>query len=197
MTNRLPIELESSKHGYNEISNKTKTNIEEKTENMSQQLLQNTNFNNHDRTTLSSPRRYNFHTKTFSFDKTIHLSDTNTFGSVYFAKFFEFQGCAREEFLKYFMGQDFKYFLDCNFGIHTVNASCKYKKQLMVFDEISVQLQVTHIKRAKFRLSFQTKNNATGECVATGEQWIGFTSKQGKPIPIPNIVLNNLKNFAI
>ena len=142
-------------------------------------------------------RKYDRRTKTFQYERTIHLSDTNSFGSVYFARFFEFQGEAREEFLYYFMGSDFGAFLALEIGIVTVEAKCKYNAPLFVYDDIVVNIQVSQLKRAKFKLTFCIKKRSNNEQSALAEQWIGFTNKNGAPIPIPDIVLKNLKQHAL
>lgn len=142
-------------------------------------------------------RKYDRREKTFQYERTIHLSDTNSFGSVYFARFFEFQGEAREEFLQYFMGNDFGAFLAQEIGIVTVEATCKYYTPLFVYDDIIVNIQVPILKRAKFKLTFSIKKRNDDKQFALGEQWIGFTNKNGAPIPIPDIVVKNLKQHAL
>jgi len=142
-------------------------------------------------------RKYDRRAKKFQYQRTIHLSDTNTFGSVYFARFFEFQGEAREEFLKYFMGNDFEAFLAKEIGIVTVEAKCKYNAPLFVYDDIVVNIQVPQLKRAKFKLTFTIKNQSDDKQYALGEQWIGFTNKEGIPIPIPDIIIKNLKQHVL
>ena len=138
-------------------------------------------------------RKYDRRNKTFKYHRTIHLSDTNMFGSVYFARFFEFQGEAREEFLQYFMGQDLVPFMKERYGMVTVEANCQYKSPLYLYDDITVDIQVAVLKRAKFKLIFTIKNDSSNNIAAVAEQWIGFTSSNGTPISIPEIVLRNLK----
>ena len=142
-------------------------------------------------------RVYNRRTKTFNYERTIHLSDTNMFGSVYFARFFDLQGETREEFLRYFMGEDFAEFIENKYGIVTVEAHCKYHAALFLYDDIVVKLQVTKLKRSKFQISFYTERVSDKQCAAKGTQWIGFTTAEGKPIAIPDIVSKNLKQFVV
>jgi acyl-CoA thioesterase FadM len=153
-----------------------------------------------DRRTVEVPykrRVFDRRTKTFKYERTIHLSDTNMFGSVYFARFFDLQGETREEFLQYFMGADFPEFISQKLGIVTVDAYCKYHAPLFLYDDIVMKLRVTALKRTKFHLEFQAQRTRDKLCAATGEQWIGFTTAEGKPIAIPEIVLKNLKRFVI
>lgn len=139
-------------------------------------------------------RVYDRRAKTFLHERTIHLGDTNLFGSVYFARFFDFQGEAREEFLQYFMGDDLPTFMAQKYGMVTVDARCTYHQPLFVYDQIVTHLQVSIIKRTKFKLSFDIQRKPKQTC-AHAEQWIGFTNQFGKPIPIPDIVLNNLRKY--
>ena len=141
-------------------------------------------------------RRFDRRLKTFMYQKTVHLSDTNAFGSVYFARFFDFQGETREEFLQYFMGKDLAEFINKGFGIVTIEAQNKYKVPLFVYDRIVIKLQVLKIKRTKVNVSI-TIEKISGELAAKGEQWLGFTDHNGRAIPIPEIVLRNLERFEI
>lgn len=142
-------------------------------------------------------RVYDRRTKTFKYDRTIHLSDTNMFGSVYFASFFNLQGEAREEFLQHFMAKDFGTFVEQRYGIVTVDAYCKYNAPLFLYDNIVVKLRVTKLKRTKFEIQFETERQSDKLVAATGKQWIGFTTAEGKPIAIPDIVVKNLKPYVL
>lgn len=150
------------------------------------------------RTTKTDFKRrvYDRRTKTFNYERTIHLSDTNMFGSVYFASFFNLQGESREEFLQYFMGEDFPIFIEQKYGIVTVDAYCKYFAPLYLYDNIVVKIQVTKLKRTKFQVQFETVRHDNNQVAATGKQWIGFTTAAGKPIAIPEIVVKNLKPYV-
>ena len=142
-------------------------------------------------------RVYDRRSKTFKYERTVHLSDTNMFGSMYFASFFNLQGETREEFLQHFMANDFGAFIEQRYGIVTVDAYCKYYAPLYLYDNIVVKLQVTKLKRTKFEIQFETERHADKMVAATGKQWIGFTTAEGKPIAIPEIVLRNLKPYVL
>jgi len=143
-----------------------------------------------------SRRKYNRRDRIFIYSRVIHLSDTNMYGSVYFARFFDLQGESREEFLQYFMGDDLAEFAKKKYGIVTVKANCQYKLPLFVYDKVDILLQVTVLKRTKFKLEFIVQKAETEKTAAIGEQWIGFTNAFGLPIPIPQIVLKNLKKYV-
>jgi len=142
-------------------------------------------------------RAYDRRSKTFKYERTIHLSDTNMFGSVYFASFFNLQGETREEFLQHFMANDFGKFIEQKYGIVTVDAYCKYNAPLFLYDNIVVNLQVTKLKRTKFQIQFETVRHSDKLVAATGKQWIGFTTAEGKPIAIPDIVRKNLEPYVL
>jgi len=142
-------------------------------------------------------RKYDRRTQTFKYERTIHLSDTNMFGSVYFAKFFDLQGEAREEYLQQVLGQDFAEFIQHRYNLVTLEANCHYKGALYLYDNVVVNVQVKILKRAKFKITFSSVRKSDNSCVAIGEQWIGFTSAEGKPIAIPDVVQRNLKNFVV
>ena len=52
------------------------------------------------------PRQFLRREKLFIYERRIYLSDTNSFQNVYFAKYYEFLGEAREELLRYLMKEN-------------------------------------------------------------------------------------------
>jgi enediyne biosynthesis thioesterase len=142
-------------------------------------------------------RNFDRRTKTFLYERTIHLSDTNTFGNVYFAYFFIFQGECREEFFQFLLGADIIPFMQSGYNILTINAHTDYKAALYNGDKIQIQLRVTEVKRTRVKLEFTIVNKANEETAAIGYQWICFADPNRKPIPIPEIFVKHAKRLSI
>lgn len=142
-------------------------------------------------------RNYDRRERAFLYHRTVHLSDTNAFGSVYFARFFEFQGEAREEFLLFFLGADFPAFLEQGYNLVTVNAECKYGAPLYLYDDVLVKLQVSKLSRTKLHLKFEIVRLSDQSIAATGSQTIGFLTSEGKISRVPELIANNLKRKNI
>ncbi|MFA5894000.1 MAG: acyl-CoA thioesterase [Candidatus Margulisiibacteriota bacterium] len=123
--------------------------------------------------------------KEFVFEKTAYLHDTNLFGNVYFARYFEWQGMAREEFFRQVM-PNIQQFLKSGIRLVTIDASMQYKKEVTLFDQVLIKLAVDNLKISTFDLIFTFVNKNTNDVIATGKQKIGFTDALYKVIPIPD-----------
>lgn len=122
--------------------------------------------------------------KEFVFEKIVYLHDTNIFGNVYFARYFEWQGMAREEFLRQIM-PNIQQFLKSGIRLVTIEASIQYKKEATLFDQVLIKLKVDNLKISTFDLIFTYVNRNTNEVIAVGKQKIGFTDALYNVIPIP------------
>ncbi|MGD8569651.1 MAG: thioesterase family protein [Gammaproteobacteria bacterium] len=145
-------------------------------------------------------RKFDRRSREFIYNRSIHLSDTNSFGNVYYARFFDIFGEAREEFLLYILGDKFESFFQQDISIVTVEASCKYYSSLFLYNKVAVKLTVPVLKKMKFKMQFDVvieDNNepdANQPLIAKGEQWIGFTTTKGRPVPIPDQFSDNLRS---
>lgn len=142
-------------------------------------------------------RKYDRRTKTFTYERSIHLRDTNMYGSVYFAEFFSLQGECREEFFQYLLDEDVMEFMRAGYNIVTINAHCDYKGPLHNGDKISVNLQVTELSPMRGKLEFTILNKSDESVVATGYQTICLVDSTRKPLPVPEVVIRNMKRLSI
>lgn len=122
--------------------------------------------------------------KEFIFEKTVYLGNTNMFGNVYFARYFDWQGEAREAFFQKTVPESLDLFKS---GIKfvTIEAFIKYNKETLVFDEVLIKVSAGNFKTTTLDLVFTYLNKKTGELIATGKQKIGFVGPNNKVIPIP------------
>ena len=127
----------------------------------------------------------------FSFLLRVYLSDTNAQGNVYFARFFDWQGRAREEFLRAAVPGHQALFL-AGLRLLTSEASAEYKGEARLYDEIEVAIHVPWIKRASFQLGFTFIHTKTGEILDVGRQVIACSNSGGKLVAIPQEIKNAL-----
>jgi len=133
--------------------------------------------------------------KEFIFKKTVYLTDTNLFGNAYFARYFDWQGMAREEFFKQLVGENTNFFQQ-GIKLVTLEASIKYHHEVTLFDEVIIKVKPTNIKIATFCLIFTYLNKITGKLTAEGHQKIGFIDSAGKVIPIPQVLREGWLKFS-
>ena len=132
--------------------------------------------------------------KEFSFEKTVYLTDTNLYGNAYFARYFDWQGMAREEFFRQVIGDNDAFFRS---GIKfiTLEASVKYHHEVTLFDNVILKVRPDNIKITTFDLIFTYLNKKTDQLIAVGRQKIGFADSTGKVILIPNELREGWKRF--
>ncbi|MFW6129835.1 MAG: thioesterase family protein [Atribacterota bacterium] len=130
--------------------------------------------------------------KAFSFEKTIYLGDTNAEGNVYFAKYFEWQGQAREEFFR----KNFPLEIwQSGLKLITLNSSCDFKQEAFLFDEIFIDVKIDDIKEKELKMAFIYINKNTRKIIAIGRQNIAFSDLSGNIIPVPDEIKSNVKSF--
>jgi|SRR5579884_833751 len=131
------------------------------------------------------------HKKKFIFQKRVYLSDTNAQGNVYFARIFEWQGEAREEYLRVAV-PNHEHLFTAGLRLLTVEAAAEYKGEARLYDDIEIEITVPWIKRASFQLNFNIVNAKTGQLLATGKQLITCSDAEGKLIAIPKPIKEGL-----
>lgn len=123
--------------------------------------------------------------KKFLFEKTVYLRDTNAEGNVYFARYFDWQGEAREEFFRSAIPEH-QSLMEEGLRIITVEASMQYKLPSFLFDVIQIEITPCNVKRMTFDLDFKFFHKTTGRLAALGRQCLAFADvKSNKLVPIP------------
>lgn len=122
--------------------------------------------------------------KKFSLDLRVYLKDTNLFGNVYFANYFYWQGVAREEFFRQ-VAPDTMFFVNKKITMVTIEASMKFKKEALLFDEITIDVKIANPKITTFELVFIFSNKRNKEILGEGMQKIGFIDDRNQVMPIP------------
>lgn len=132
--------------------------------------------------------------KEFVFEKTIYLTDANIYGNAYFSRYFDWQGMAREEFLKQVL-PDYVSFFKSGTMLITKSASVEYTHEIKVLETVVVSISIGNVTRASFELIFTYKNKETNQIIATGKQVIILANSSGKIIPIPEALKEGAKEY--
>jgi len=123
--------------------------------------------------------------KEFVFEKTVYLSDTNALGNVYFAKYFEWMGMAREEFFRQIVPNSTGFFENRGVKLITVNASIEYKSETKLYDQVVIKMRIGNVRKASYDVHFVYENKDSRKLICEGRQTIAFADSSGKLIPIP------------
>lgn len=132
--------------------------------------------------------------KEFIFEKTVYLTDTNIFGNAYFARYFDWQGMAREEFFKQIIHDGIQFF-QSGIKFVTIEASVKYRFEVTLFDKLIIKVRPENIKTTTFDLIFTYIKKETNQIIAEGKEKIGFVDSSGKVIPIPKELREGWEKF--
>jgi acyl-CoA thioesterase FadM len=131
--------------------------------------------------------------ESFTFCKTLYMGDTNAFGDAYFARYFDWQGMAREEFLKRLLPDPIQA-IRSGMKLVTVEAQMRYRKAATLYDEIEITVSTEDIKKASFDLIFIFRDKKTWGLIGKGRQKIAILNANGRAVPIPHTMrLNTLK----
>ena len=122
-------------------------------------------------------------TSPFRYETRVFVADTNCFGTVYFARYFEWQGRAREVFFRAVL-PNFQELMEAGYRLLTVEASMRYAKELRLFEALTIAIDVVELKEASvvLRLAFLRDQE---EPVGLGQQRLVLTDRDGRPTPIP------------
>ena len=132
----------------------------------------------------------------YEYKTTVTIGDTNALQNMYFLNFFKLQGIVRELWVKNKVSNGFEDLANGMILI-TKDARCNFKKNLFLYDDITVRLYISHIGRTNMRLNFQFYNSATNELHAEGNQTIVFADKTHRIIPIPDNWKEAISRFSV
>ena len=122
----------------------------------------------------------------FRYDTRVFVADTNCFGTVYFARYFEWQGRAREAFFRAVI-PNFQQLIEQGYRLLTVEASMRYARELRLFEALTIAIDVVELKEASvvLRLAFLRDHE---EPAGLGRQRLVLIDGTGRPTAIPDDV---------
>ncbi len=134
--------------------------------------------------------------KVFIFEKTVYLIDTNAEGNTYFSRYFDWQGMAREEFVRTNV-PGLVAILQSGVKMITVEAYLHFIQETFLYDEILIDVKTSNIKKASLDLIFTYTSKKTNHLIAKGRQKLAFADATGKLIPIPEEIRKNAMYFLV
>jgi len=129
----------------------------------------------------------------FIFEKVVYLTVTNAEGNVYFARFFEWQGMAREEFFRQNV-PDHLEIIGSGVRLITANAWMTYHSECRLFDVANIRVNTANLKPASLELIFTFLKKGTGELIGRGGEKLTFATN-GQLIHIPPSIRQNAERF--
>ncbi len=129
-------------------------------------------------------------TLTYSCTLETYLKDSNAYGNIYFARYFEWQGVVRE---RWFSECIFENMLALEGALITKNASIEYLKPVFPFEKLIGTLTTSNIKNSSFMIHISFFKSS--EIMATGAQTIVFADKSGKISKLPGNIKQKIKLY--
>jgi len=121
----------------------------------------------------------------FEYRHLVTFGDTNSAGSVYFARFFDWQGECRERLLAQFY-PEFAQDLKQGFGMTTEFAQQQYLSEAALFDRLAIRLTVIALTRSRIEFEFEFVREPDGELIGRGRQAVIWTNSQRRPSLMPD-----------
>ena len=124
----------------------------------------------------------------------VTFGDTNTAGSVYFTKYFEWQGECREKLLAQFY-PEFANDLKKGFGMTTEFAHQDFISEAVLFDQILIRLSVAALTRSRIEFEFQFVREQDNRLLGRGSQAVIWTNPQHRPSLMPDKLYEATKTY--
>jgi|WetSurMetagenome_2_1015567.scaffolds.fasta_scaffold853038_1 enediyne core biosynthesis thioesterase len=115
----------------------------------------------------------------------VTFGDTNTAGSVYFAKYIAWQGECRERLLAQFypeFAQDLKH----GFGMTTEFVHQEFFSEATLFNQLLIKLTVTALTRSRIEFEFEFLREQDSQLLGRGRQAVIWTNAQHRPSLMPD-----------
>jgi acyl-CoA thioesterase FadM len=122
----------------------------------------------------------------FTYRTCVYIGDATPFGQAYFARYFEWQGRAREEFFRYLVPHAAAFFE--SFQIVTAEALVQYRAELLFSEQVAVEVRIAAITKATVSLRFIYRKVITGNIAAEGFQRLVFMDHADRIVPVPDDV---------
>ena len=126
----------------------------------------------------------------YEYRHVVSFQDSNLVGNVYYTNHLGWQGRCREMFLRDHAPEVVDE-LSRGLSLATVNCSCEYFAELLVFDEVIVRMRLAELVQNRITLAFEYwRRQADGgeELVARGSQQVACMKRDGaklSPTPVP------------
>lgn len=134
--------------------------------------------------------------ETYQYIHTVTIGETNVFKNVYFDTIIKLQGTVRELWVKDNV-ENLKATLDSGLILITKTVHCDYKKDFFLYDEILCEMQISELKTALAKITFNFFHNQTRKSHAEGWQIILFADKNHKVCRMPENFHKAAKKYLV
>lgn len=133
--------------------------------------------------------------KTYVYDFTTYLKDSNAQGNNYFARYFEWQGMCREAWFFECIAKDFLQPL----GVFiTKQAHNEYQQETYPFQQVRCLLNTREVRKASFYIIFRFCDADKPDTVfSSGYQQIAFLNHDHKIAKLPFLVVEKIREYSI
>lgn len=135
----------------------------------------------------------------FEYRHLVGFAETSLAGNVYYVNHLQWQGRAREMFLREY-APELLTELEQGFALITLRCSCDYLAELKAFDEVIVRMFLISMTQNRIAMRFEYwREGEQRELVARGEQEIACMRRyvdRMLPTPIPKSLREALAPFA-
>ncbi|MBS0359031.1 MAG: thioesterase family protein [Proteobacteria bacterium] len=117
--------------------------------------------------------------KTFDYDYTVTMGDTNAMGNMYYLNYFRLAGHVRELFVKTCVANCNQH-LQNNLVLSTKNAHCDFKIPFFLYDDLVVKVYFTCLQRVSVKIHFDFVMKDQEKLCASAWQTIVFKNASRK-----------------
>jgi acyl-CoA thioesterase FadM len=127
----------------------------------------------------------------------VTVGDTNEFGGVYFAKYFERQGYCRDRFLETEARGAIDELRERGLALVTVNCACEYYSEVSRSDKICIRMYLEALKTSSLELSFDYVRGS--DLVARGAQLVALKAHNHEHanISFPKSLLLAIQRYSV
>ena len=137
--------------------------------------------------------------KAYEYRHIVGFEETSLAGNVYYVNHIQWQGRAREMFLREHAPEILSE-LERGLALITVRCSCNYLGELKAFDEVVVRMVLAAITQNRVTMHFEYWGEGEPrKLVARGEQEIACMQRQHNglaPVPVPKALREALAAFS-
>ena len=131
--------------------------------------------------------------KNFTHKVKVYYEDTDAGGVVYYGKYLNFLERARTEAITKIGLSNKKIKEDFSASIVVKSCNIEYKKSAHLEDELNIRSFVKSITKTSFQMTQIITRKK--DLIAESQVHLVFVNFLGKPIKIPNIILENFKPY--
>ena len=125
---------------------------------------------------------------------TPYLKDSNAYGNIYFARYFEWQGLCRE---KWFSECICPNMFELKGSLVTRSAHNDYVATILPFQKVRCELSTRRIKSASFELVFHFYDAESNKLLSKGGQKIAMVEHGGtKLLKFPEEIINKVRYYV-